>query len=79
MSFEIGLKFHPHHKNPARLYGHGVYRVVSCQYTPPVDPLIRVLRGGEFLGEELPTLLFLRTERRYKVRSRVDPRRVLGV
>jgi hypothetical protein len=79
MSFQIGLKFHPHHKNPARPNGLGVYRVVSCIPTIIEPALVWVLRGGEFLGEELPTLLFLRTERRYKVRSRVDPRKVLGV
>jgi hypothetical protein len=79
VSHEIALKFHPHHKNPARPNGRGVYRVLWCRYTPPAEPLIGVVQGFEFLGEKIPTVLLLRTERKYKARSRVDPRKVLGV
>jgi hypothetical protein len=79
VSYEIALRFHPHQKNPARPSGLGVYRVVNCIWAAPTDPLIFVWPAGIFLDEAKPAYLLLRTERAYKVRSRVDPRKVLGL
>jgi hypothetical protein len=80
VNHRLVLTFHPHHKNPARSGGYGVYRVTACTPEPtPGVPLVKIVRGGEFLGEDLPHLLVLCTKRAYKVRSRVDPRKVLGL
>jgi hypothetical protein len=67
--FICALLFYPNQANPARASGRGVWRVWSCVKHQPADARMRVaVRSG---------MMFLRTTRAYKPRSRVDPARML--
>jgi hypothetical protein len=71
--YRVALTFHPNQANPSRPSGRGVWRVARCW--PVSGPFgIKV-----FPQDEGHTRMYLDASRAYKVRSRVDPRKVLGV
>lgn len=82
MSYYVALTFHPNQANPARPSGRGVYRVhhagaVSEYAKGFMRPRARPILLDE--GSEPVQVLYLPAKRLYKDRSRVDPRKVLGV
>lgn len=67
----VALRFYPNQSNPKRPNGRGNWRVtmfLSC-----LSP------GQASLALPLQGIILLRADREYKVGSRVDPRRILGV
>lgn len=65
----VVLKFYPNQSNPRRASGRGVWRVKRFFPHSPIS------LGFFIVGNALIT----RADREYKVGSRVDPRRIVGV
>jgi hypothetical protein len=65
----VAVKFYPNQSNPKRASGRGNWRVVKVfPAFPPIRPYV-ALSGN----------MILPADREYKVGSRVDPRRIMGV
>jgi len=62
------LAFYPNQANPARASGRGVWRVKACTEAAPADNP-RVITVNR--------ILILRTRRRFKEGSRIDPKKAL--
>jgi len=74
--YYVALTFHPNQVNPARPSGRGVYRVHHSgrNFGTVTSPCARPLRMDE--GEPWINMLYLTADREYKVRSRVDPKKI---
>jgi hypothetical protein len=64
----VAVRFYPHQSNPKRASGRGNWRVVK--FFAGLNPIQPYVSMG---------CMMLRADREYKVGSRVDPRRIMGV
>jgi hypothetical protein len=75
--WQVKLRFFPNQQNPQRFSGRGVWRVVASYPSRTLRPRIQMFPATDLKGGGM--YLYLNAHRQYLRRSRVDPRKVLGI